>query len=264
MQALESRSGIGAAVRRTQIAAARAAVLRSLTDAWARLGNVIETQAAAAALAAAEANAKYDAAFLDALGLSAGERRDYHASLRQSATDGVQRALNRAEDTTGTSRRTLSERVYQSRAFAEGLVERRINSGLARGLSARELAGEVRGLIRPDVRGGVSYAAKRLARTELNNAFHLSQINDVKGKPWVEGMEWRLSSSHPKVDTCDALAKGHSQGLPSGVYRVDSVPQKPHPQCLCTLLPHTLSEAEFEKRMLRGDFNGWASANLPR
>lgn len=264
MRLLEERQGIGAAVRRTQIAAARAAIQRRITEAWARLGNVIETQAAAAALAAAEAAAKYDRAFLDALGLSAGQRREFEAGLRQQAESGVKAALNRAGDTTGTSRRTLSERVYQSRALAEGLVDRKITSGLARGLSAREMAAEVRGLIRPDVRGGVSYAAKRLARTEINNAFHLSQIRNAAGKPWVDGMQWQLSSSHPKIDICNNLAQGNSPGRPSGVYAVDSVPGKPHPHCLCTLIPYTLGEEEFLRRLVRGDFAGWASANLPR
>src|SRR3954471_23543502 len=70
LRELERRPGIGASVRRTQLLAARGAALRATTRAWARLGNVIETQASAAAEAAAEANAKYDKAFLDRLGLT--------------------------------------------------------------------------------------------------------------------------------------------------------------------------------------------------
>lgn len=263
MRALEARRGVGAAVRRSQIAAARAAALRATERAWQRLGDNVRAQAAAAAKAAAEVAAKYDDEFLDRLGLSAAEREIYQDGLRQSARLGVENALNRAEDTAGVSRRTLSERVYQSRAWADNLLERRINSGLARGLSAREMAGEIRGLVRPDVRGGVSYAANRLARTEINNAFHLSQINNAKGKPWIIGMRWLISSSHPKPDDCDNIANGGSRGLPAGVYRVDNVPSKPHPHCLCSLEPVSMDPAEFERRMAKGDFDSWQKANIP-
>jgi hypothetical protein len=262
LRVLERKSGVGVAVRRSQIAAARAAILRGLTNSWARLGNVIETQAAATALAAAEANAKYDKAFLDALGLSPAEQKEFNESMRQSAKSSVRNAMNRA--VSPGARQALSERVYGSRALASGFVDRRINSAIARGLSAKEFAAEMRGIINPRTPGGVSYAAKRLARTEINNAFHITQINDVRGKPWVNGLRWSLSGSHPKPDQCDALARGHSQGLGAGVYRPDDVPNKPHPQCLCFLEPVTMSPAEFERRLSRGEFDNWQAQNLPR
>lgn len=262
LKSLEGKQGIGAAVRRTQISAARSATLRRLVEAWAKVGNVIETQAASAMLAAAQTAAKYDKEFLQRLGLSPAQQRAFQEGLEETSQKAVQLAVNRRFDTTGTTKRTLSERVYQSQALVSRQVEAKIESALARGLSARELSAEIRQFINPDVPGGASYSARRLARTEINNAFHYQQVQNAKGKPWVNGMKWNLSGSHPKVDTCDSLARGGKGG--DGVYATGSVPGKPHPQCLCYLTPETVSPAEFEKRLLAGDYSNWTSQNLPK
>lgn len=136
----------------------------------------------------------------------------------------------------------LSDRVYRNAALFSGKIERIIRSNVIRGTSARELAGEVRSLIDPRTRGGVSYAATRLGRTELNAAFHRQQVVEAD-REWVRGVRWNLSRSHPGKDACDALAK-HDDGLGAGVWEKRSVPDKPHPQCMCYLTYDLMSEDE--------------------
>lgn len=256
---LERRGGIGAKVRRVQLQAARMQIHGSLAGAWKRLGDLARAEAAEAAKQASRAAAKYDEEFLRRLGLNTAQRAAYQAGLEEAAKRDVEDALNRRIG----NKHSLSARVYDSNLLANRAVDRKIESALARGLTNREFAKEMRSFIRPDTPGGTSYAAKRLARTEINNAYHRSQIASAQHKPWVIGVRWMLSSSHPKIDTCDALAGGNSAGMQPGVYKPDDVPEKPHPQCMCFTEPVTLSPAEFEKRMKAGDFDDWMKNNIP-
>lgn len=141
--------------------------------------------------------------------------------------------------------RDLSPSVYKNADLASGRVQRTIRAGIIRGLSAEELAKEVSRYISPRVKGGVAYAALRLARTELNNAFHESQKLKAQDAPWVKGLKWNRSGSHPKRDACDDLAEANDYGLGKGIYPADRVPDKPHPQCLCYTTYETVSESEM-------------------
>lgn len=136
----------------------------------------------------------------------------------------------------------LSSRVYRNAELSSGRIERIIRSSIIRGMSAREIADQVKPLINPNVRGGVSHAAMRLGRTELNNAFHAQQIQEAE-RPWVNGVKWNLSKSHPKKDDCDSLAS-HDEGLGRGVWAKRRVPSKPHPQCLCYMTYAMVSPEE--------------------
>lgn len=144
----------------------------------------------------------------------------------------------------------LSERVYLNTRASIGRIHRTIESGLVRNLSARELAKEVKGLIDPSTPGGVSYAANRLARTEINNAYHWTAREHMASRPWINGVEWLLSGSHPEPDQCDTLAD-------EGPYASNEVPDKPHPQCLCSIIPLLPSEDEFLDSLLGGDYDDY-------
>lgn len=135
----------------------------------------------------------------------------------------------------------LSQRVYKNIQLSTGLVEKTIRAGIINQVSARELATEVRRFIRPDAPGGISYSAMRLARTEINNAFHERQIAQGTDNPFVAGTKWNLSRRHPKPDACDERARGGVNG--DGVYEARAVPSKPHPQCLCYMTYETVDEA---------------------
>lgn len=143
--------------------------------------------------------------------------------------------------------RLLSPRVWKNADLSSGMVERAVRAGIIQGLSARELARNVRQYVSPSTPGGVSYAAMRLARTELNNAFHEANKIHAAEAPWVGAVHWRLSGSHPKnkPDRCDILAGQDMFDLGPGRYPADQVPDKPHPQCLCFTTYETVSESDM-------------------
>lgn len=217
---------------------------------WLDLRDIIRTGMTESAVAAANVQALFDSDLLDAAGIDAGVWR---ASLEAQA---------RATMTTFISRRhnglSLSERVYKNYQLSNGIVDRVIDDGILSGKSAREIAKDVARFIRPDVPGGVSYAAMRLGRTELNNAFHTTQIEQFKNAPYVTGSRWNLSGSHPKPDQCDDYAMQiHNRGGEPGVFKPADVPAKPHPQCLCYITPMTMSDDAFARAFRRGRFDSY-------
>ncbi len=148
----------------------------------------------------------------------------------------------------------LSARVYKNKALSSGMVDKTINRGLALGKSAREIANDVRKLISTRTPGGVSYAAKRLGRTEINNAFHTTQTRIYEGQPWISGVKWVTSGSHPRPDVCDEYARQDHDDLGPGVFKKGSVPGKPHPQCLCHIVAITIPRDEFLDNLLAGKY----------
>lgn len=164
----------------------------------------------------------------------AGERRA--GVLRDAFQRQIERGLEL--DSTRVPQR-LSDRVFRNADLASNRIERIIRSGVIRGSSARELADQVKPLISPSVRGGVSHAAMRLGRTELNNAFHTQQVVNAQ-RGWVNGVKWNLSRSHPRKDACDLLAE-HDGGMGRGVWDKNAVPDKPHPQCMCYMTYDVMS-----------------------
>jgi len=167
--------------------------------------------------------------------------------LRATALSGIERDVARVP-------RALSARVYKDFALTSGQVEATIRSGIVQGLSARELAQSVYQYISPTVSGGASYAAMRLARTEINNSFHEMQIRGGQ-RPGISGVVWNLSGSHKKPDQCNVYASQNADGLGRGTYKPNNVPGKPHPQCLCFLTYKTMDPKQFEKALDSGQFD---------
>lgn len=216
--------GPGGQMRLAQLLQAQQAMHMEMSVLWDAIGSSVMSQRSLAAAAAVRSSFEIsDAILLRVPYMTPNLLQVLQSASIMQARQGVVNALMRVQ---GLSYRPLAESVYGSMNIASGMVDRIINTGLAQGLSARELAAEVADLIRPDVKGGVSYAAMRLGRTELNNAFHATQVTYAAETPWVTGVKWNLSSSHPEGDECDDYAE-------HGVYKPEEVPEKPHPQCLC-------------------------------
>jgi hypothetical protein len=180
----------------------------------------------------------------------AGDLGDFRRSLLRSAESGIDSYISRQENLL-----PLSRRIYGNDLLGRNTITKTINKALLRGLSASELAQEVSGLIRPGVRGGVTYAAQRLARTEINNAFHFSQIRYTREMPWVEGYKWHLSGSHPRPDQCNVYADKNHDGIGRGVFKKSNVPGKPHPNCLCYLTTVTAAPGKFERQLRAGSYD---------
>jgi hypothetical protein len=237
---LQLREGdsIGARVRMAQLTMVLAELVGIQRDTWTTgIGPIIQRSYPRAQNAAVRAMKVLEEVVERALGERAAQ--DLLRSFQQTARSGLE--LDRVRRA-----RALSPRVYRNAALAGGAVERQVRAGIIQGLSARELASSVRKYISPQTPGGVSYAAMRLARTELNNAFHEAQ--KIQGEaPFVRAIKWNLSKSHPKNLQCRCvrLANVDAHDLGKGRYPADRVPDKPHPHCLCFMTYDTISESEM-------------------
>lgn len=249
---LVGRTGVGAEVRRTQLRQSLAEMHKEQARLWAALGDVVEAGKAQAAAAGAETTLAGASGVLEGL-FSADDRAYMTRSVRQSAVSALQAAEERIS---GTSYVPLAESVYQNAALASGHIDNIVNAALARGASAAELAKDVRAFINPNTPGGVRYAAMRLGRTELNNSFHAAQVRQAQRLPWVTGVTWHLSGSHPRPDACNDYAD-------VGFYDAAQVPPKPHPNCLCYTTPVTVPEDVFQDQLLAGAYDDYLDGVLP-
>jgi hypothetical protein len=217
-------------------------VQRDLWESESGVGGIILRSFPKAAAAAAKSFGVLEAVLTSTIGRSAAG--PILAGAKAAASRGIE--LDRTRRA-----RTLSTRVYRNRALSSGAVERQIRAGIIQGLSAKELAAHVKKYISPSTPGGVSYAAMRLARTEINNAFHEAQ--KIQGQaPWIKSVHWNTSGSHPRKDACDELATKNGYRLGAGNYPADELPDKPHPHCLCFTTYNTISETEMLKLLPRG------------
>jgi hypothetical protein len=215
---------------------------------WGDLGHVTRKGVEAATLKAADGAQDVLLSVFNRSGVSAPALL---AGWREQARQGIAAVLAKSQNGI-----PLSRAVYRTQALASGLVDRKIKQGLLLNMNAKAIAKSVKDLIRPDVKGGVSYAAHRLARTEINNAYKTSQENRYKDEPWTTGMRWNLSGSHPAPDICNLLASRDAHDLGPGVYPVGQRPNS-HPNCLCYLTPEQLSEEEWIERFVAGEYNSY-------
>lgn len=256
LKRLEGKTGIGAAVRRDQLRVAQAEINREAARLWKGLGQEMLANQALAAAAGAETALEATQGLWSRLLPDAEARKVMVRSVRASAEQSLKVA---AERISGTSYIPLADSVYTNLAVHRGKIDELINGALARGASARELAAEVRDYVNPNTPGGVRYAAMRLGRTELNNAFHASQVRQARTMPWVEKVKWHLSGSHPKPDECNDYADYGGEGL----WAPNEVPAKPHPNCLCYTTPVTVSEEEFLKQYQAGAYDDYMNEVAP-
>lgn len=251
LRRLESQVGIGAAVRAEQLRMVQIRTQEEMARLWTRVGEITEAQKAVAAGEAARGilanNSVLSTLFSEA-------DRDYMArSAAATAARGLEAVERRLE---GSSYVPLAESVYKNNAVANGAVDNLVNAALARGASAAELAKDVRDYVNPNTPGGARYASLRLARTEINNSFHASQVKTAQESPWVTGVLWNLSGSHPVPDECNTYAETqHFDGGDVGVFKPTEVPGKPHPNCLCYTTTVDVDRDEFIRQFETGAYD---------
>lgn len=251
MTKLGKKYNFGSEVRRAQISLVLKELRTQQALLWGQMDDLLQSQLTYAADAAADAEEVLTDALFERLG--PGPIPELQAAYRAQAQATVK--AYQARTALGIP---LSEQVYKSSALSTGLLEQRVNSAILLGKSAAEIASDVKDLIRPDVPGGVSYAAKRLGRTELNNAFHQVQKDLRARDPFVEALQWNLSGSHAHADQCDVYANDtHFTGGKAGQFKPTETPSKPHPQCLCYLTSVTVGQKEFNERFVRGEYNSY-------
>lgn len=234
--------GIGGDVRRAQLNSTLAAIKRMQRSMW--VGGV-----APRVIQGVDDAEKAAESAIETM------TRVAYASLPDAAAEILVRGLRAAAESglksdKARKRRELSSRVYRQASLNEGKVEQLIREGLIASLSAKELAATVYDHVSPTAKGGASYAAMRLARTEINNAFHERQLEGAK-RPGVKAAKWNLSGSHRVPDLCNVYASHNG----TGQWGADSIPDKPHPQCFCYLTYVTTPPEEFRKRLAAGSFD---------
>lgn len=238
-------------VRLLQLRQAERAIKSRLTSYVDAMGGEIRGFKIRAAASAGSVIADASSIFR-AAGLSGSEVSMIHDSIMVGAQKNIDHAIARMQ---GDSYVPLSDRVYKTRQVINKGVGKIVNDHLARGSSARDLAADVRRFINPRVRGGVRYASMRLARSELNNAFHAVSVREGVECPFVEGMRWELSGTHPRPDECNDYAD-------HGIWRPEDVPAKPHPQCLCYVTPVTPTRDQFIENFRAGRYDHFLSESL--
>ena len=243
-------SGSGSNVRKAQVALARLS-----GEMWSGVESAIGVGIGDAIYNATEYQALFDEDLFGRAGMSSTYWRH---SMIATAAQGIQSVISRKQN--GIS---LSDRVVFSNQKTKQALNDTINSGLLLGKSPKEIAKDVSKYIRPDVPGGVSYAAMRIGRSEVLNAYHTTALNKYKETPWIKTARWNLSGSHPKPDECNEYADDvHYKGGEAGVWLVEEVPGKPHPNCLCYVTPVSLSLDEFAKAFKAGKYDGYIEKGM--
>lgn len=249
LSALETNSTFSAGVRSAQIRLAMTAIRDVHESLFKQMIPIIKDGYVRAAGAATDALAESDTQYLRAAFKSTGAASLFVDGQRRQAEIGVVHAINSLTK----SDIPLSARVYRSRSISNGWAKRVVVSTIMRGGSAREIAQQVRSHIRPNTPGGTSYAAMRLGRTELNNAFHATTIELTKDRPWVESNRWNLSNTHvPQKCKCETYAR-------IGTFSVENTPVKPHPQCRCFVTPELEPFESFVTNLNAGYYRDWTS-----
>lgn len=253
VSALKSNSTFSAGVRTAQLRLTMSIIKDILDDLFDGITPLIRSGQKSEAKAAAEALSETDRKYLEDAFQNNSDVNGFIDSQKFQAQIQVVNALNRVTK----SDRPLSQRVYRTKSLAKKWVQRDVTIEIAKGSSAKEIAKVVRKHIRPNTPGGVSYAALRLGRTELNNAFHSTAITLSQERPWITGMQWHLSSVHiydpQRVEICETY---HQQ-----IFDMNNVPPKPHPQCRCFVTPVLESPDVFIRNLTAGQYRDWIKNN---
>lgn len=253
--AMAGDPAVGIATRRAQMQILKKELYRQAEELWPGIGKTVEGGMHSAAAGAAAGTNYLNGVLLNSVG---GRIPALEQAMLEQAKHTTDLLIAR-----GANGIPLAESVYGAQNLANKSVDKVLANGLLLGLSAAEIAKSVSHLIRPDVKGGISYSAMRLGRTEINNAFHTVQQTSRQEEPWTTGFKWNLSGSHPKPDECNEYAdEVHVKGGDKGVYAKGDVPGKPHPNCLCFLTPEQVGDDEFIDAFLQGKYSGYIDKNI--
>jgi hypothetical protein len=245
VEALATSTRFSDSVRASQLRLTLSQIRRVQLEMFLSIGDEIRAGQLAAAIFATEDLEKL--ARIGLASLPSAAATEFIDSLMASAQAGIETLYSRVP-------RQLSERLYKNGRWSTDHIETLIREGILRNASARELAKDVFRFVSPTAPGGASYVAMRLARTEINNAFHNQQIKGFQG-PWVESIKWNLSGSHPRKDECNRLAESDQYNLGPGQFPRGKVPGKPHPQCLCFLTATSVSPKQFASDVRDGKYD---------
>lgn len=251
--ALSHSDSTSASVRRAQLIGTRGVITRVLKALYDALKNEIKSGQEEASLVAMRSAIDWSEDVIESMDIEAGIKKALVEALETSATHQVQAMMTRILQT----ERPLSEQVWKSYSNNKARITRIVNTHIAKGSSAEDLAKEVRDLVNHRTPGGVAYAAKRLARSEMNNAFHAQNINAAQQFPWINEMDWHLSGSHPRSVNLNEKCEQYAH---KKTFKIGSVPDKPHPNCLCYVVPKVPDVETLWTAVQNGEYDDWAKS----
>jgi hypothetical protein len=227
--------------------AAQTSLANTAAQAWRGIGDATEAGIGDAVTEALQFTALADEDLMARSGMSSRAWQRSQVARAQAGADAlISRKVNDI---------SLSQRVWRDTQTAQRGLNQTIDSGLLLGKTPRDIAKDVSKYINPDVPGGMSYAAMRLGRSEVLNAYHQTSVRKYQETPWVEKVKWNLSGSHAKPDECNEYA-AHKP------YDPMMVPDKPHPNCLCYITPVEMNLERYAQKFESGQFDDYIEEQM--
>ena len=92
------------------------------------------------------------------------------------------------------------------------------------------------GAVRARAVTALGYRVRRVAFSEINNAFVERTLSRFAEDPGVLAVRWVTTGERP-CPVCVAFSRSDLWGLGAGIYPKNRVPVPPHPYCRCRRLP---------------------------
>lgn len=165
----------------------------------------------------------------------------------------------------------LSNRVWTLTGDIKTQLEEYLASGITTGRSADKISRDIRMMLKEPKKlfrrvrneqgklvlskaakayhpgGGIyqsSYKnARRLAVTETNMAYRMSDVSRRGQLPFVKAIIVHLSNAHPRTDICDSMTGEYPRTFIFGGW---------HPHCLCYTTTKLMKRAEFKEYLRTG------------
>ena len=249
--ALNQKTTFSSGVQTAQIKMTMNSIQSTFKSLFKQIIPIIQSGQKDEAGAASDALNETDLQYLRAALSATTDIDSFIKSEKQRAELGVLHALSNVTQ----SSQPLSARVYRTQFLANNWVKNQVTKSILLGDSANDIAQKVKSSIDPSTPGGVSYAAMRLGRSELNNAFHATSITMSQDRPWITGMQWFISRTH-EDDPTEICTQ-----LKDQIFTMDKVPAKPHPQCRCYVAPVLESATAFANHLTAGTYRDWIEDN---
>lgn len=170
--------------------------------------------------------------------------------LRNRIVDEAKARINEGNIKDGLQ---LSDRLWNLENNGVDKIRKIILQGIIDGKTVNQIAVELEHQINESMRSGASYAAIRLARTEVQYVYHKALKDIFSVSPWVQKVQVKISEGHKHKDICDLIVEQGENG--NGIYNAEDVNLPFHPNCMCYLKP-ILTSIENLKQKVRLWKNG--------
>lgn len=180
-------------------------------------------------------------------------KSEFEMAMSNTIADGIKKGSS-AEEVGKSIRKYLNDPVMMYRRYHTVKVQKNgKKKDVVTWRRRRIIDGKVRFVEEPleKVGMGIYRSARknalRVARTEINSAYHKARNERWQNEPFVIGQYIHVSPQHNIDDICNDL---------EGRYPKDYVWISWHPQCICTSDPITIQgeeKKEFYKRLMAGE-----------